>query len=174
MIRSVRRVFIYVSIFVLIIVLKRTLSGTDQTSMKQPVVVIGSGLAGLTTSNRLISKYRIPVVLLDKAASIGGNSIKASSGINGAHTDTQQNLKVMDTPELFLKDTLHSAKGRGVPSLMDKLTKESKSAIRWLQTEFDLKLDLLAQLGGHSVPRTHRSSGKLPPGFEIVQALSKN
>ncbi|CAD6634024.1 BAG_1a_G0029680.mRNA.1.CDS.1 [Saccharomyces cerevisiae] len=173
MIRSVRRVFIYVSIFVLIIVLKRTLSGTDQTSMKQPVVVIGSGLAGLTTSNRLISKYRIPVVLLDKAASIGGNSIKASSGINGAHTDTQQNLKVMDTPELFLKDTLHSAKGRGVPSLMDKLTKESKSAIRWLQTEFDLKLDLLAQLGGHSVPRTHRSSGKLPPGFEIVQALSK-
>ncbi|QID86147.1 Osmotic growth protein 1 [Saccharomyces pastorianus] len=101
MIRSVRRVFIYVSIFVLIIVLKRTLSGTDQTSMKQPVVVIGSGLAGLTTSNRLISKYRIPVVLLDKAASIGGNSIKASSGINGAHTDTQQNLKVMDTPELF-------------------------------------------------------------------------
>ena len=142
-------------------------------SGKHPVVVIGSGLAGLTTSNRLISKYKIPVVLLDKAASIGGNSIKASSGINGAHTDTQQNLKVMDTPELFLKDTIHSAKGKGVTSLMEKLTEESKSAIKWLQTEFDLKLDLLAQLGGHSAPRTHRSSGKLPPGFEIVQALSK-
>ncbi|CAI4043888.1 fumarate reductase SKDI_10G2530 [Saccharomyces kudriavzevii IFO 1802] len=173
MARSVRRVFTYVSIFVLIIILKRQLSSTDQMSLKQPVVVVGSGLAGLTTSNHLISKYKIPVVLLDKAASIGGNSIKASSGINGAHTGTQQNLKIMDTSELFLEDTIHSAKGRGVPSLMGKLTKESKGAIKWLQTEFGLKLDLLAQLGGHSVPRTHRSSGKLPPGFEIVQALSK-
>ncbi|CAI4045065.1 hypothetical protein SUVZ_10G2370 [Saccharomyces uvarum] len=171
MVRSVRRVFIYVSIFVLILILKRQLSTTDQ--MKQPVVVIGSGLAGLTTSNRLISKFKVPVVLLDKAASIGGNSIKASSGINGAQTDTQQELKVMDTHELFLEDTVHSAKGRGIPLLMDKLTKESTSAIKWLQTEFNLKLDLLAQLGGHSAPRTHRSSGKLPPGFEIVQALSK-
>ncbi|EJS43045.1 osm1p [Saccharomyces arboricola H-6] len=173
MIKSLKRVCLYVSILVLILVLKRQLSSTDQLLMKQPVVVIGSGLAGLTTSNRLITKYRIPVVLLDKAASIGGNSIKASSGINGAETDTQKNLNIIDSPRLFLKDTTDSAKGKGVPSLMEKLTKESKTAIKWLQTEFDLKLDLLAQLGGHSAPRTHRSSGKLPPGFEIVQALSK-
>ncbi|CAI1517499.1 hypothetical protein SEUBUCD650_0J02420 [Saccharomyces eubayanus] len=173
MIRSVRRVFIYVAVFVLILILKRQLSTTDQMSMKQPVVVIGSGLAGLTTSNRLVSKFKVPVVLLDKADSIGGNSIKASSGINGAQTDTQQKLKIMDTQELFLEDTMHSAKGRGIPLLMDKLTRESRGAIKWLQTEFNLKLDLLAQLGGHSDPRTHRSSGKLPPGFEIVQALSQ-
>lgn len=43
-----------------------------------------------------------------------------------------------------------------------------------MQQEFGIKLDLLAQLGGHSAPRTHRSSGKLPPGFEIVQALSNS
>lgn len=148
------------------------MSSKTLLNLKKPVVVIGSGLAGLTASNRLVSKYNIPVVLLDKASSMGGNSIKASSGINGAGTITQEHLQVRDSPELFLEDTIKSAKGSGVQPLMYKLTKDSKSAIAWLQDEFDLKLDLLARLGGHSQPRTHRSSGKLPPGYEIISKLS--
>ncbi|CCD25801.2 fumarate reductase NDAI_0G00250 [Naumovozyma dairenensis CBS 421] len=143
-------------------------------SISEPVVIIGSGLAGLASANQLVNKYKIPIVILEKESSLGGNSIKASSGINGAHTTTQSNLNVNDTPELFFNDTTKSAKGKGVETLMDKLAKDSHLAVEWLQSEFDLKLDLLAQLGGHSVPRTHRSSGKLPPGFEIVSALSKN
>lgn len=141
--------------------------------MSKPVVIIGTGLAGLATAIQLVKTHNIPVVLIDKAASIGGNSIKASSGINGAHTTIQEEQKVYDTPELFFNDTVKSAKGKGSQPLMDKLSKDSHLAIEWLQSEFDLKLDLLAQLGGHSVPRTHRSSGKLPPGFEIISTLSK-
>ena len=144
------------------------------STMQQPVVVIGSGLAGLATSNQLVKKYNIPVILIDKAPKVGGNSIKASSGINGADTPTQRNQSVVDTPELFYSDTVKSAKGKGSYDLMEKLARESHLAVEWLQEEFGLKLDLLAQLGGHSVARTHRSSGKLPPGFEIVSALSKN
>lgn len=139
-----------------------------------PVVIVGSGLAGLSAGNQLVTKYKIPIILLDKASSIGGNSVKASSGINGAFTITQQQLNVKDSPELFYQDTVKSAKGKGVEILMEKLSSDSNSAIQWLQQQFNLKLDLLAQLGGHSAPRTHRSSGKLPPGFEIVQSLSKN
>lgn len=142
--------------------------------MKSPVVIIGSGLAGLATGNQLVTKYKIPIILLEKSSSIGGNSIKASSGINGTLTSTQEKLNINDTPDLFLKDTVKSAKNLGYEPLMKRLTKDSASSIHWLQDEFDIKLDLLAQLGGHSQPRTHRSSGKLPPGFEIVNALSKN
>lgn len=141
--------------------------------MSDPVVIIGTGLAGLATANQLVKTHKVPVVLIDKAASIGGNSIKASSGINGAHTTIQEAQNISDSPELFLNDTVKSAKGKGSEPLMDKLSKDSHLAIEWLQGEFDLKLDLLAQLGGHSVPRTHRSSGKLPPGFEFVSTLSK-
>ncbi|EDO16321.1 hypothetical protein Kpol_1059p11 [Vanderwaltozyma polyspora DSM 70294] len=141
-------------------------------STKKPVVIIGTGLAGLSAGNQLVNMHKVPIIMLDKASSIGGNSTKASSGINGASTITQQQLNVKDSPDLFLQDTVKSAKGRGIESLMKKLSQDSNSAIHWLQQDFDLKLDLLAQLGGHSVPRTHRSSGKLPPGFEIVQALS--
>ncbi|SCU97115.1 LADA_0H04544g1_1 [Lachancea dasiensis] len=137
-----------------------------------PVVIVGSGLAGLTTANQLALKSRVPIILLEKASSLGGNSIKASSGINGALTTTQKVLGVSDSAAAFYQDTLKSAKDAGSPALMEKLSKDSSSAISWLQREFSLKLDLLAQLGGHTAPRTHRSSGKLPPGFEIVKALS--
>ncbi|CAI4060758.1 hypothetical protein SUVZ_05G0250 [Saccharomyces uvarum] len=139
-----------------------------------PVVVIGTGLAGLATANELVNKYNIPVTILEKASSIGGNSIKASSGINGASTETQRHFHIEDSPRLFEDDTVKSAKGKGVQALMGKLAIDSPLAIEWLKNEFDLKLDLLSQLGGHSVARTHRSSGKLPPGFEIVSALSNN
>ncbi|KAL3228514.1 Fumarate reductase 2 [Nakaseomyces bracarensis] len=135
-------------------------------------VVIGTGLAGLACANQLL-ELNESVVLLDKTGTIGGNSSKASSGINGAHSTTQQELKVEDTADLFFGDTQKSAKGLGSPELMKKLAEDSHLAIEWLQKNFDLKLDVLAQLGGHSVARTHRSSGKLPPGFEIVSTLSK-
>lgn len=169
-----RRLIIYLIIGFLILISRILSKGPSQMASKSPVVIIGSGLAGLATGNQLVSKYKIPIILLDKAASIGGNSIKASSGINGAFTSTQRALDVEDSPESFFRDTVASAKGRGVEPLMNKLAQDSSSAIQWLQQEFGLKLDLLAQLGGHSAPRTHRSSGKLPPGFEIVQSLKKN
>lgn len=167
-----RRYLVFL-IIVSVVLLLRQLSSTANMASKLPVVIVGSGLAGLSAGNQLVTKYKIPIILLDKASSIGGNSVKASSGINGAFTVTQQQLHVKDSPELFYQDTVKSAKGKGVEALMEKLSSDSNSAIQWLQQQFNLKLDLLAQLGGHSAPRTHRSSGKLPPGFEIVQSLSK-
>lgn len=91
------------------------------TKFTAPVVIVGSGLAGLSTGNQLVTKYKVPIVLLDKASSIGGNSIKASSGINGAVTTTQKTLKVDDSVDKFYQDTFKSAKGLGNSALMSKL-----------------------------------------------------
>ena len=163
----IRRVLLYMVAICAIVLLRRT------TQVQQlPVVIVGSGLAGLAAANQLVNEYKMPIVILEKATSIGGNSIKASSGINGALTDTQLANNIQDSPEQFLEDTIKSARGKGDQLLMEKLTSESRSAIDWLQREFALQLDLVAQLGGHSAPRTHRSSGNMPPGFEIVSTLS--
>ena len=172
--RGSRKVLVYITIIALVLLYRKINSNSMYKAVpKSPVVVIGTGLAGLTTSNQLAHTYKIPVVLIDKASSIGGNSIKASSGINGAGTTTQVNLNVKDSPELFLEDTISSAKGKGSRPLMEKLSRDSSAAINWLQSTFNLKLDKLAQLGGHSTARTHRSSTNIPPGFEIVSTLSK-
>ena len=50
-----------------------------------PTIVIGSGLGGLTTALELLSHGR-KVVIMEKTDKLGGNSIKASSGINGVPT----------------------------------------------------------------------------------------
>src|SRR5690606_34642043 len=62
---------------------------SQETMAQQSVIVVGSGLAGLTASYEAL-RAGSPVTMLDRAAKPGGNSIKASSGINGAGTRVQR------------------------------------------------------------------------------------
>ena len=70
-------------------------------------VVIGSGLAGLSATIELLSKGLF-VTLLEMDSKFGGNSIKASSGINGVPTKFQPPLE-KDTQEFFYDDTIKSS-----------------------------------------------------------------
>lgn len=132
-------------------------------------VVVGSGLAGLTATLSLAQKG-MKVALVEKTDKLGGNSIKASSGINGAQTRFQE---PGDLVSLFAQDTLKSGKGRSKPELVDVLASKSADAIHWLSDECNVDLSAVAILGGHSFARTHRGKGPLPPGFAIVSALIK-
>jgi len=140
-------------------------------------IVVGSGLAGLSAASQLIS-HNIPVHLLERSPKTGGNSIKASSGINGAPTKYQPGKPFLDTS--FYDDTLKSA-GKALltatkqrEGLISTLTNSSAAAITWLVDEKGIDLSVVAQLGGHSFPRTHRGSGQTPPGASIVTTLLKS
>ncbi|OCL13140.1 Flavocytochrome c [Glonium stellatum] len=142
-----------------------------QSLAKTGAIVVGSGLAGLSAASQLIS-YNVPVHLLERSLKPGGNSIKASSGINGAPTKYQA---VPDAE--FYGDTLKSV-GKVLVNSRDKrenlisvLTNSSSDAISWLAEEKGIDLSKVAQLGGHSRPRTHRGSGQTPPGASIVTTL---
>jgi flavocytochrome c len=108
------------------------------------------------------------VILLDKSAFCGGNSTKATSGINGAETKTQKDKGVEDTIELFTQDTLKG--GAKKPEVAKVLCGNSGKDVDWLMDTFDLDLSLLARLGGHSAPRTHRGKERFP-GMTITYAL---
>lgn len=133
-------------------------------------IVIGSGLAGLTASLELLGRG-LSVALVEKTDKLGGNSAKASSGINGVPTRFQE---PGDSVSKFVRDTIKSGKGLSNPELVDILASESSDAIHWLADTFLINLSAVTQLGGHSFARTHRGSGKLPPGFAIVSALTKS
>lgn len=134
-------------------------------------IVVGSGLAGLTASLELLSKG-YSVALIEKTERLGGNSAKASSGINGVPTRFQD-LAEGDTVASFVEDTIRSGKGLSNVKLVDMLTRNSADAIHWLTDRYAVDLSSVTALGGHSHARTHRGSGKLPPGFAITSALSK-
>ncbi|KAJ8111498.1 hypothetical protein OPT61_g5922 [Boeremia exigua] len=147
----------------------------DDDMSTKCAIVVGSGLAGLSAASQLV-KHEIPVRVLERATKPGGNSIKASSGINGAPTRFQP---MTESHGAFYADTVLSA-GKRMSSftaeretLIKTLTEGSAGAVHWLVEEKGVDLNKVAQLGGHSYARTHRGAGP-PPGFAIISALLKS
>jgi len=152
------------------------------------IVVVGSGLAGLTAvveayqtakkiyTDEIAKNHSFPkIYLIEKEKGIGGNSAKATSGINGALTKYQKALGIEDSLEQFSKDTLKSGGNLNVPSLVNTLVHDSKDAVEWL-AQFNLILSAISQCGGHEVARTHRQApredGKPSPvGWNIISGL---
>merc|ERR1719201_2935919 len=108
------------------------------------------------------------IVLLDKSSFCGGNSTKATSGINGSATQTQRQKNIEDSNDLFLSDTLKG--GAKKPEVAKVLCFNSGKDVNWLMDVFNLDLSLLARLGGHSAPRPHRGKERFP-GMTITYAL---
>lgn len=71
---------------------------------------------------------------------------------------------------MFYDDTARSARDLVRPDLVRVLTHNSGSAVEWLKNRFALDLSLVARLGGHSAPRTHRGKERFP-GATITMAL---
>lgn len=151
---------------------------SSSMASQKTVVVVGSGLAGLSAAYEAL-QAGASVRLLDRAPKPGGNSIKASSGINGAGTSYQKAAGVAED-SLFYEDTVKSAGKRFSTTadlvdrkgLVERLTSGSAGAVEWLASEFEIDMSVVATLGGHSVARTHRGA-KGTPGFSIVSALLK-
>ncbi|KAJ7189999.1 Flavocytochrome c [Mycena pura] len=136
------------------------------------MIVVGGGLAGLSAAHTLLEHGK-RVLLLDKKPSLGGNSVKASSGINGADTEAQRALNIQDSVETFYADTASSAGPElARPALITALTSNSAGAIAWLTGTFGVDLSVLTRLGGHSAARTHRDKSGVP-GWAITSALMK-
>ncbi|WPH02453.1 Flavocytochrome c [Acrodontium crateriforme] len=138
--------------------------------MPERVIVVGAGLSGLSAAHTIYLAGG-NVVLLDKNNFMGGNSTKATSGINGALTRTQVDEKIGDSVKQFYEDTLKSARDKARPDLIKVLTYKSAAAVEWLQDVFNLDLTLVSRLGGHSFPRTHRGHDAKFPGMAITYAL---
>ncbi|CAJ1431119.1 unnamed protein product [Effrenium voratum] len=140
------------------------------------VIVVGGGLAGLCASIEAAKKGAL-VTIIDKEAQLGGNSVKASSGMNGAATQAQRDHGIEDSVERFVQDTLGSGDGLALEALVQVLARQSAEAHDWLRA-LGLHLSDVVQLGGHSTKRTHRfpagADGKpLPVGWTLISGLRK-
>jgi len=138
------------------------------------VVVVGGGLAGVSAAIQA-SQARAQVTLLEKEPACGGNSAKATSGINACGTRVQYKNGVEDDGRYFERDTHVSAVGgRSDIGCVSMLAGKSAEAIHWLIDDVGVDLSVLTQLGGHARKRTHRvpprSDGTpVPVGFTIMQ-----
>lgn len=132
------------------------------------VIVVGGGLSGLSAAHTLYDRGA-NVLVLDKNPFFGGNSTKATSGINGAGTNAQAALGIPDSAKVFFDDTKRSARELARDDLIKVLTGKSAEAVHWLQDKFGLDLSKVSRLGGHTYERTHRGGAQFP-GMTITYA----
>jgi flavocytochrome c len=140
--------------------------------MLNKVIIVGGGLSGLSAAHSAI-EGGASVLLLDKQPFLGGNSTKATSGLNAALTKTQIRKGIPDSAEIFENDTIvssHLGKDTTPYPLAKTLTKESDPCVEWLTSSFGIDLSLVSRLGGHTHPRTHRGKERFP-GMTITYAL---
>jgi succinate dehydrogenase/fumarate reductase flavoprotein subunit len=88
-------------------ILIRLYSPSTTIMENKKVIVIGGGLAGMSAALEA-HKLGAEVILVEKEPKLGGNSAKASSGINAVNTPAQRTAHSMDTPEKFVGDTIKS------------------------------------------------------------------
>jgi len=131
-------------------------------------IVVGTGLAGLSATLNILDRGG-KVLLIEKEHSMGGNSNKASSGMNACCPNNDTNA---DNTESFKADVIKSAGDSARLPLIDVLVENSASAVSWLRDRVGVDLSLMAQLGGHQHKRTHRPSNGMV-GAEVIYGMQK-
>ncbi len=137
-----------------------TLSGAggaaaEDVQKSADIVVVGGGGAGMTAAITAAEEGK-SVILIEKNDILGGNTTRASSGMNAAETHYEEEQGVEDSAELFIEDTMKGGKELNDPELVKFLAENSNDAIDWLDSQ-GAKLDgPLATMGGLSAKRTHR------------------
>ncbi|MEI2642451.1 MAG: L-aspartate oxidase [Candidatus Nanopelagicales bacterium] len=132
------------------------------------VVVVGSGIAGLTTALRARRAGR-RVVVVTKAHVDEGSTRWAQGGIAAA-------LGTEDTPEAHMQDTLVAGAGLCDPAAVRVLVEQGPEAVRRLigwGAEFDRTPSgdiALTREGGHHTDRIAHAGGDAT-GWEILRAL---
>jgi len=146
----------------------RLLTGKPGWSTSADVIVIGSGVAGLTTALNLRA-YGLSVLLVTKARIDEGSTKWAQGGIAAA-------LGPGDTPDQHKKDTLAAGAGLCDIKAVDVLVSEGPEAVRKLIAQgavFDKSETgeiALTREGGHLRNRILHAGGDAT-GAEVSRAL---
>ena len=126
------------------------------------VLVVGSGIAGLSAAIALSGHRRVGVISKENAG--GGSTQLAQGGIAAA-------VGPGDTPRAHAADTVRAAVGLGDADVAEAITGEAAEAVAML-AELGARFDpgALSREGGHSAARVVHARGDAT-GAEITRAL---
>ncbi|THD42928.1 NADH-dependent flavin oxidoreductase, partial [Enterobacteriaceae bacterium ML5] len=146
--------------------------GNPQAPQNFDVVIVGSGGAGLAAAIQAHDEGA-HVVIIEKMPTIGGNTIKASVGMNAAETRFQKLKGIEDNKELFYDETLKGGKFKNNPELLREFVELAPEAIEWLAAK-EIELNDITITGGMSIDRTHRPQDRSAVGGFLISGLVKN
>ena len=118
------------------------------------VVIVGSGFAGLAAAIEA-KKAGASVVVLEKMATVGGNSIINGGILTATGCPQQKKHGIKDSPELLAHDMLVAGLYLNNPEKVKLVADNALSNYEWTVNELGVEYnpDAIGQEGGHSVPR---------------------
>ena len=144
--------------------------GMANAAEQADIVVIGAGGAGMAAAVQAHDNGVKKVVILEKMPMAGGNTIRATGGINAAETPQQAKLGIKDSIEQMYKDTMKGGHNLNNPELVKVLCQNSNDAVQWL-IKLGGNFQDVGFLGGATNKRAHRPTGGAAVGPEVVKTL---
>ncbi len=133
------------------------------------IVIVGAGGAGLSAAVEATDQGA-KVIVLEKMPMVGGNTTRATGGLNAAGTKHQAAKNIEDSSELFYKDTMKGGYDKNNPELVKVLTTQAKNSVEWLES-LGADLSDVGRSAGASVNRFHRPEGGAAVGSHVVTTL---
>ncbi|NNJ29831.1 flavocytochrome c [Lacrimispora defluvii] len=144
---------------------------SKENEKQADIVIIGAGGAGMTAAVEATQKGATNLIVLEKMPITGGNTVRATGGLNAAETPYQKADGIEDSIELFVEDTMKGGKNLNDPKLVQVMAEQSADAVTWVN-EIGGDLSVVGQFGGASVKRIHRPSDTSAVGPMLVNALN--
>ena len=136
------------------------------------VVIVGACGAGLTAAVRA-TQEGAKVLVLEKMPFVGGNSLKASGGMNCAGTKFQEAAGITDSGvQEFIEDTMNGGHQLNDLALVTTMAENSSDAVEWLES-IGAPLPKVAATGGTTHKYLHSPEDGSPVGAYLVARLSE-
>ena len=135
------------------------------------IVIIGAGGAGMTAAINATQAGK-DVILLEMMPYAGGNTTKATGGMNAAETHYQKEQGIEDSVEQFVEDTMKGGHDINDRDLVTIMAENSAEGIDWLDS-IGAPLPKISFSGGATNQRIHAPEDGSGVGAYLVTALLK-
>ncbi len=156
---------------------KKEAAATEKTeeTLDTDIVIVGAGGAGMVAAITASDQGK-SVIIVEKAPIVGGNTSRATGGMNAAETHYQKENNIEDSVALFVEDTMKGGKELNDKELVQTLAENSSEGIDWLDS-IGANLSDVGKAGGASTNRSHRpvdADGKIiSVGSYLVKAFEE-
>lgn len=135
------------------------------------IVIVGAGGAGMTAAINAAQAGK-NVILVEKMPYAGGNTTKATGGMNAAETHYQAEQGIEDSVEQFVEDTIKGGHDINDRDLVTIMAENSAEGIEWLDS-IGAPLPKISFSGGATNQRIHAPEDGSGVGAYLVTAMLK-
>lgn len=141
----------------------------DET--KFDLIIIGIGAAGLSVAVSAAQNGVKNILLIDKAAFVGGHSALSGGSVNAVDPELQMKQGIKDSPEFWQRQIMETGEFQSDPILVNTLVNNAQATLQWLREigiPFD---DQVFEAWGGKFQRAH-SAGQKRSGMTYVRIMN--